>query len=382
MTKDNELKIDEIPLPCGLVRDGTLFKNALLASFPSETQNHFGELASNFLRNSKILNKIIDFKNESLQGKIYFNQIKDTDKSQTVVFCVHVFESLQDAPIDNIVFDHSGEAMMLTDKDDDIVKVNTSFNTVFGYSESDILMKNPSFLRDGLNQDAIIKKGFNKVNNKGHWSGEVAVRKASGEIIHTWHSTSAIKRNDTIQGYITIFSDISTHIDEIEKVRFLAYHDYLTALPNRMLLEDRFEQLKRQLNRNKHNQQNTFNILFFDLNNFKSINDTYGHAFGDKTLISFAKALHESIREEDTASRISGDEFVLLLEQQEQSFDSDDFFKRLGENLLFQLEKNGCPVELDYSYGLAKYPDDGDTLKSLLHVADNRMYEMKKQPKQ
>lgn len=104
-----------------------------------------------------------------------------------------------------------------------------------------------------------------------------------------------------------------------------------------MLLEDRFEQLKRHLNRNKSNQESTFNIVFIDLNNFKIINDTHGHAFGDKSLISFAKALHESIREEDTASRISGDEFVLLLEQQDHPLDVSLFFERLDKNVARQL---------------------------------------------
>jgi diguanylate cyclase (GGDEF)-like protein len=149
-----------------------------------------------------------------------------------------------------------------------------------------------------------------------------------------------------------------------------------------MLLEDRFEQLKRHLNRNKSNQESTFNIVFIDLNNFKIINDTHGHAFGDKSLISFAKALHESIREEDTASRISGDEFVLLLEQQDHPLDVSLFFERLDKNVARQLKENNCPIKLEYSFGLATYPTDGESLKSLLHVADNRMYDMKKQPKQ
>ncbi|EGR0547543.1 diguanylate cyclase [Vibrio cholerae] len=382
LATDNLLYIDDVPLPCALIRNGIVFKNSLFDSFPNEAQNYFEKMASNFLKNSKTLNKTIDFNKHNLQGKVYINQPKDSDKRDTAVFCVHLFDTLQDTPIDNIVFDHSGEAMVLTDKDDDIVKVNEAFKTVFGYDEPDILMKNPSFLRDGLNQVALIKKAFSEIEKSGHWSGEIAVRKASGEIIHTWQSTSSIVRNGKTQGYITIFSDITTHVNEIEKVRFLAYHDYLTALPNRMLLEDRFEQLKRHLNRNKSNQESTFTIVFIDLNNFKIVNDTHGHAFGDNSLISFAKALSESIREEDTASRISGDEFVLLLEQQDKPLDVGLFFKRLDKNVARQLKENNCPIKLEYSYGLATYPNDGESLKSLLHVADNRMYEMKKQPKQ
>lgn len=382
MATDNLLNLDDVPLPCGLLRDGVVFKNILFDSFPREAQSHLEKLASNFLKNSKTSNKIVDFNIDNLKGKVHINQPKGSDKRDTAIFCVYLIDASQDTPIDNIVFDHSGEAMVLTDKDDDIVKVNGAFKTVFGYDEPDILMKSPSFLRDGLNQIEIIKEAFSEIEKSGHWSGEIAVRKASGEIIHTWQSTSSIVRNGKIQGFITIFSDITTHVNEIGKVRFLAYHDYLTALPNRMLLEDRFEQLKRHLNRKKSNQESTFNIVFIDLNNFKIINDTYGHAFGDISLILFAKALHESIREEDTASRISGDEFVLLLEQQDHPLDVSLFFERLDKNVARQLKENNCPIKLEYSFGLATYPNDGESLKSLLHVADNRMYDMKKQPKQ
>lgn len=377
LATDNLLNIDDVPLPCALIRDGIVFKNSLFDSFPNEAKNYFEKMASSFLKNSKTLNKTIDFNKHNLQGKVYFKRVKDSADNNAALFCIHIFDTPQDAPIDNIVFDHSGEAMMLTDKDDDIVKVNEAFKTVFGYDEPDTLMKNPSFLRDGLNQVALIKKAFSEIEKNGHWSGEIAVRKASGEIIHTWQSTSSIVRNGKTQGYITIFSDITTHVNEVEKVRFLAYHDYLTALPNRMLLEDRFEQLKRHLNRNKSNQESTFNIVFIDLNNFKIVNDTHGHAFGDNSLISFAKALHKSIREEDTASRISGDEFVLLLEQQDKPLDVGLFFERLDKSVARQLKENNCPIKLEYSYGLATYPNDGESLSSLLHVADNRMYKMK-----
>ena len=381
MNRYSVLKLDEIPMPCGVIGKDFHYQNRILTNLPREVQNYLGELARKFLLNSQTINKRIDFKKGSFQGTIYCKKTKGAEEEKAVVFSVHLFEIPQDVSFDNIVFDYSGEAMMLTDKDDDIVKVNASFTSVFGYSEENVVMKNPTFLRSGLNQKEIIKKATSEIKQSGHWSGEIAVRKASGEIIHTWQSTSSIVRNGKTQGYITIFSDITTHVNEIEKVRFLAYHDYLTNLPNRMLLEDRFEQVKRRLSRKKSNQESTFNIVFLDLNNFKIINDTYGHAFGDKALISFAKALHESIREEDTASRISGDEFVLLLEQQSKPLDIGLFFKRLDKNVVRQLKENNCPIKLEYSFGLSTYPHDGESLKSLLHVADKRMYEMKKQPK-
>ena len=163
LATDNLLNIDDVPLPCALIRDGIVFKNSLFDSFPNEAKNYFEKMASSFLKNSKTLNKTIDFNKHNLQGKVYFKRVKDSADNNAALFCIHIFDTPQDAPIDNIVFDHSGEAMMLTDKDDDIVKVNEAFKTVFGYDEPDTLMKNPSFLRDGLNQVALIKKAFSEI---------------------------------------------------------------------------------------------------------------------------------------------------------------------------------------------------------------------------
>ena len=162
------------------------------------------------------------------------------------------------------------------------------------------------------------------------------------------------------------------------KLEQLSNTDPLTQVANRRALFERGNAEFSRIQRSK----NELTIILLDCDLFKDINDEFGHAFGDKSLISFAKALHESIREEDTASRISGDEFVLLLEQQDHPLDVSLFFERLDKNVARQLKENNCPIKLEYSFGLATYPTDGESLKSLLHVADNRMYDMKKQPKQ
>lgn len=156
----------------------------------------------------------------------------------------------------------------------------------------------------------------------------------------------------------------------------MATHDALTGLPNRTLLEDRFSQA---CSRSQRNDQ-TFSTLFLDLNGFKKVNDTYGHEVGDMLLKALGDLLKECIRNEDTLSRISGDEFVILLEDMSYG-NAEMVAQKIHAKLAQPLHIRGIELNIGLSLGIAVYPDDGTEMSEILRKADARMYQAKEQSK-
>ena len=157
----------------------------------------------------------------------------------------------------------------------------------------------------------------------------------------------------------------------------LAHHDTLTNLPNRVLLQDRIEHAKQ--NADRYNK--TFAICFIDLDNFKDINDGYGHDYGDDILFQFAQTLQKNIRKVDTVARVGGDEFILLLEQLDSKDEVEKIIKKIQESLKEPLISKSIEFTVGASFGISIYPTDGDDIKDLITKADNTMYEAKKSGK-
>jgi diguanylate cyclase (GGDEF)-like protein len=157
-------------------------------------------------------------------------------------------------------------------------------------------------------------------------------------------------------------------------LREQAYYDYLTGLPNRALLADRFHLA---IQRSKRSRK-PFAAVMIDLNNFKAINDTHGHAAGDEVLVIMGKRLLETVRASDTVSRLGGDEFVLVIEAIEDRRELAQIGQKLIDMLSEKVDlENGATVSLGGSLGFALYPADGSTMESMLHVADQAMYDCK-----
>jgi diguanylate cyclase (GGDEF)-like protein/PAS domain S-box-containing protein len=206
------------------------------------------------------------------------------------------------------------EAILVTDADKKIIRINKAFTRILGYSESEILGKTPDVLSSGKESAFFYKNLWNTIINKGKWSGEIWNRRKNGEIFPEWQTVSAVKDDhDKITHFISFFSDITEFKLAEKEIEKLAYYDPLTELPNRRLLHERLEH---ELNIAKRYQR--AGILFFlDLDHFKRINDSLGHTVGDQLLIKTAKRLQSLLRETDTAVRIGGDEFVIMASAQD-----------------------------------------------------------------
>jgi diguanylate cyclase (GGDEF)-like protein/PAS domain S-box-containing protein len=208
------------------------------------------------------------------------------------------------------VFEHSSEALMLTDRAGIIADVNRAFTVVTGYSAEEAIGKPASLLNSGHQPKEFYAEMWQTLLATGRWSGELIDRRKNGECYPKWLSIStAYGQHGEIVNFIGSFQDISERKAAEEKIRFLAHHDALTTLPNRLLLRDRFGQAIEQCKRTGK----LMAFMFLDLDEFKGINDSLGHRVGDELLIAVVQRFRDCLRETDTISRQGGDEFIILL---------------------------------------------------------------------
>ena len=284
----------------------------------------------------------------------------------------------EDLKIAAIAF-QTHEAILVTDADSKIIRINKAFTRIMGYSESDVLGKTPKILSSGKQDHFFYKNFWNTIINEGKWSGEIWNRRKNGEIFPEWQTVTAVKdKQDKITHYISFFSDITEFKLAEKEIEKLAFYDPLTDLPNRRLLHERLEH---ELNIAKRYQR--AGILFFlDLDHFKHINDSLGHSVGDQLLIQTAKRLQTLLRETDTAVRIGGDEFIILVSAQdgihsdlleqssiiaEKIIDAINTPYLIGEHELF----------ISTSIGITLYSGIDETVEILLKRADTAMYQAK-----
>ncbi|MEK7851288.1 MAG: PAS domain S-box protein, partial [Deltaproteobacteria bacterium] len=201
------------------------------------------------------------------------------------------------------VFENSEEAIVVTDSGNRIISVNPSFAKITGYSQEEAMGKDPKAMSSGRHDREFYLEMWDSINKTGHWHGEIWDRRRNGEIYPKWLSISTVKdEKGGVANYIGIFTDITERKKAEDRLDYMAHFDVLTGLPNRLLLKDRTEQAIASSQRSK----NKTGILFLDLDNFKNINDSLGHRFGDTLLQAVSKRLKDVLRELDTIARIGG----------------------------------------------------------------------------
>jgi diguanylate cyclase (GGDEF)-like protein/PAS domain S-box-containing protein len=204
------------------------------------------------------------------------------------------------------------DAILITDAQSNIIRVNRSFTEITGYSAAEVLGKNPRIMSSGLQDREFYATMWRNLLEQGSWSGEIWDKRKDGDVYPKWLTITAIKneRGETTH-YVAIFNDISERKQAEAEIRNMAFYDPLTGLPNRRLLNDRLNQVKSAGKRYGCYSA----IVFLDLDNFKSLNDTHGHGVGDMLLVEAAGRLTSCMREMDTVARLGGDEFVVMLNE-------------------------------------------------------------------
>lgn len=274
-----------------------------------------------------------------------------------------------------LVFDTIHEGIMITDADNRIEVVNPAFTKITGYSFDDVRGQNPRILSSGLQDGAFYNTLWRSLNNHGHWEGELWNRHKNGEMYV--QATSICYLHDEVgnlKRHIAVFGDVTERKQAEAKIHYQANYDALTDLPNRQLFQDRLHSAVASAKRNGAHLA----LLFIDLDRFKEVNDSSGHAAGDRLLIQVARRLNECIRESDTLARLGGDEFVVILTNSGNTHDVENVARTILEVLEqpFSLGE-GINAAISASIGIALYPTDGRDDATLIQNADAAMYRVK-----
>lgn len=272
------------------------------------------------------------------------------------------------------VFENVQEGIVITDVHHHILNVNTAFCRVSGYTRSEVLGRNPRFLKSGIQPDIFYRNLWEDIDRCGFWTGEVFNRAKGGDVYAVILNINAVKDdNGQVSHYVGVSTDINHIKTQQQMLERVAHYDALTRLPNRTLLADRLQQSIALAKRH----QTQLAVCYLDLDGFKQVNDSQGHSAGDLVLQVVAQRLISLLRTSDTAARLGGDEFIVLLGE----LASPEAIQPLLQRLMLAIGEPICIPGVDavvgVSIGVAMYPDDATEPDTLLRQADMAMYAAK-----
>ena len=271
----------------------------------------------------------------------------------------------------NIVFENSTEGIMITNKDNKIISINKAFNNITGYAFEEIEGLDPKVLQSGKHNQIFYSKLWEDIKKNGFWKGEIWNRKKNGEIYQEWLNISEVKdEQGNITNYISLFSDITKIKDSKSKIEYLSHHDALTDLPNRLLLNARLNKSIEKANE----ECQSLAVLFLDIDNFKIINDSYGHTIGDKIIKLVSKRLQKNIRKNDTIARIGGDEFIIVIEDIQEQKNVQKIVNKILKDFIEPIKLQEYLFDTTISIGVSLFPQHGLNYEDLIKHADTAMY--------
>ncbi|MBQ0798884.1 MAG: diguanylate cyclase [Porticoccaceae bacterium] len=272
------------------------------------------------------------------------------------------------------MFEHSVDAVMLLDKKRRVFAINKAFTEITGFEEAEALGQRDNLLLSKPPGENYYKVVFDHLENADSWNGEVSIRHKSGRLFTVNMTVSVIKTSlGRVRHYLALFSDVSQRKQAEDELRHLANHDNLTGLPNRRLFLDRLDQSLHRVKRS----HSRLAVLFLDADNFKLINDAYGHDVGDAVLKEIAVRLQAAVRESDTVARLSGDEFTIIADNIRDQDEAIAVARKVMACFEAPFELPDQQLNVSGSVGIALYPDDGDDVVSLMKHADQAMYRAK-----
>ncbi len=280
------------------------------------------------------------------------------------------------------VFEHSTAAILVTDPTGAIVQVNHAFSRITGYQASEVLDRHPGVLTANHQQAGALQYIIDHLELRGSWEGEIWLKRKQGDLYPAWIGITAIRDDEgDLVSYVCFFSDISERKASEQRIHRLAYYDVLTQLPNRSLFQDRLHSALQHAER--HGEWLV--LMFLDLDRFKPINDSLGHAAGDRMLKEVAARLLGCVDEDETVARMGGDEFTLLLASRSTREGALNRAIHVAEAILAAMAQpfllEGREFFVTASIGIALSPQDGQELSQLMKNADTAMYHAKEMGK-
>ncbi len=350
------------------------------SQFTDESFEKLKSLFANFLKTKHVENEKIKLRKKN--GEIILASFTGNISEFNGELNTHcIFKDITEEEIiqnklklSDIVFENTTEGIIITNEKKEIISVNYAFTEITGYTLDEIKGKNPKILKSGRHEKDFYTNLWDSLEKKGSYKGEIWNRKKSGEIYPEWLNLSVVKdTNGKILNYVALFSDITKIKNSNAKIEFLAHHDPLTNLPNRLLLKAR---LIKSIEK-AHELKQRIAVFFIDIDNFKLINDTYGHSIGDKIINLVASRLHKNIRKNDTISRIGGDEFIIVIEDILENKDIERIAKKIVNDFKESIQLEDYIFDITVSVGISIFPNNGLNAEDLIKHADTAMYSAK-----
>ncbi|HKY02982.1 MAG TPA: EAL domain-containing protein [Burkholderiales bacterium] len=271
-------------------------------------------------------------------------------------------------------FESIAEGIMVTDANKRVISVNKAFSTITGYAPEEVLGLSPKLLQSGRHDAAFYAEMWKYIDENGFWHGEIWDRRKNGEIFPELLSISAVvDQAGKVSNYVGVFTDISSLKRYEEKLHYQAQHDALTGLPNRFQFQERFSEMLSRANR----QDSQVAVMVIDLDRFKNVNDSFGHAAGDELLQQTAERLKSNIRQSDIVGRFGGDEFSVLLDNIGTAQNAAVIAQKLLNTFTAPFVVAGHEIYVSGSIGISCYPADATDAENLFKNADVAMYRAK-----
>lgn len=271
------------------------------------------------------------------------------------------------------VFEHTRDGIFIADPERRVIEINPAFTRITGYSREEAIGRSPGELGFAAPDPDFFVNTWEVENAPGEWRGETRNKRRNGEIYPAWMELFIVFAEDGHANYVGVFSDITSAKAQQENLEHMAYHDALTQLPNRTLLDDRLHQAVARANRSGE----ILAVCYFDLDGFKPINDTFGHDVGDQLLVELAHRVRSCLRETDTVARLGGDEFALLLCNLQSVAECEQTLTRLLDAIKTPFALAEETVLVSASIGYTLFPFDNSEPDTLLRHADHAMYQAK-----
>ena len=273
------------------------------------------------------------------------------------------------------VFENSVEGTVITDSEGTILRVNKAFMDTTGYSQEEVIGRNPSILQSGRHDEDFYRHLWLSLTKQGYWQGEIWNRRKNGEVYPEWLTISAVQNElGEVSHYIGGFTDLSQQKQAEERIQYLMYFDALTDLPNRILFRDRFKQAMAQARQ----EGKRIAFLHLDLDRFIHINDTLGHQLGDQLLRQVGQRLVSNTGSHDIVARLGGDEFAIALPALAVDGSVEDRVQAIIKVFADPFRVMGKEVFLVPTVGVVLFPDDTDNYDELVRFADTAVHYAKR----
>lgn len=272
------------------------------------------------------------------------------------------------------VFESASDGIVVTDLEGVIQFVNPAFLQTTGYALEEVIGMTMRIVKSDKHDDSFYRNMWNLLTETGQWKGEIWNTRKNGEVCPEWIVIDAIKNElGKVAFYAAIIRDLSERMKYEEKIKYQAYHDGLTGLPNRRLFYEKIHESIMLAKRYTH----MIAVMFIDLDGFKGVNDNFGHDIGDLLLQEVGKRIQDSVRETDLVARMGGDEFTLILPHIDEKEDASLVAEKLKQVLQEPFYLKEHLVTISSSIGISIFPDDGEDENLLVKKADDRMYQAK-----